>query len=91
MTGQGLLIPKEELAPWGEVVVEVKPYQLIIRPRSVAQLTYGILKGDPKWLEQIIEDVEIGGAAIDYGEPPTGLHAEGTQVVGANRMSGSDF
>jgi hypothetical protein len=54
-------------------------------------LTYGILKGDPKWLEQIIEDVEIGGAAIDYGEPPTGLHAEGTQVVGANRMSGSDF
>jgi len=76
MTDQGLLIPKEELAKWGEVVVEEKPYQLIIRPKSVTQLTYGSLKGDPKWLEQIIEDVEAGGAAIDYGEPPTELHTE---------------
>ncbi len=76
MTEQGLLIPKEELAQWGEVVVEEKPFQLVVRPKSVTQLTYGILKGDPKWLEQIIEDVEAGGAAIDYGEPPTGLHAE---------------
>jgi hypothetical protein len=76
MTEQGLLIPKAELEQWGEVVVEEKPYQLIIRPKSVTQLTYGALKGDPKWLEQIIEDVEAGGAAIDYGEPPTGLHTE---------------
>lgn len=76
MTEQGLLIPKEEIARWGELVVEERPYQLIIRPKSVTQLTYGILKGDPKWLEQIIEDVETGGAAIDYGEPSTGLHTE---------------
>ena len=76
MTEQGLLIPKEELAQWREVVVEEKPYQLIIRPKSVTQLTYGILKGDPKWLEQIIEDVEAGGAAIDYGEPAAELHAK---------------
>jgi hypothetical protein len=69
MTDQGLLIPKEELERWGEVVVEEKPYQLIIRPRSVTQLTYGSLKGDSKWLEQILEDVETGRAAIDYGEP----------------------
>jgi hypothetical protein len=76
VTEQGLLIPKEELAQWGELVVEEKPYQIIIRPKSITQLTYGILKGDPKWLEQIIEDVEKGGAAIDYGEPSTGLHPE---------------
>ncbi|MBM3238421.1 hypothetical protein FJZ31_19180 [Candidatus Poribacteria bacterium] len=73
MTEQGLLIPKEEFALWGEVVVEEKPYQLIIRPKSVTQLTYGILKGNSKWLEQIIEDVEEGGAAIDYGELALGL------------------
>jgi len=71
-----LLIPKEELVQWGELMVEKKPYQLIIRPKSVTQLTYGILKADPKWLEQIIEDVEAGGTTIDYGEPTTGLHAE---------------
>ena len=76
MTDQGLLIPKEELERWGEVVVEEKPYLLIIRPKSVTQLTYGTLKGDANGLERIIEDVEAGGAAIDYGEPPTGLHAE---------------
>src|SRR5947209_13571453 len=29
MTDKGLLIPKDELAQWGEVVVEEKPYQLI--------------------------------------------------------------
>jgi len=56
--------------------VEEKPYLLIIRPKSVTQLTYGTLKGDANGLERIIEDVEAGGAAIDYGEPPTGLHAE---------------
>jgi hypothetical protein len=39
VTEQGLLIPKEELEQWGEVVVEEKPYQLIIRPKSVTQLT----------------------------------------------------
>jgi hypothetical protein len=76
MTEQGLLIPKEELAQWGEVMVVEKPFQLIIRPRSVTQLTYGALKGDPKWLEQIVEDVEAGGAVVDYGEPLTGFHAE---------------
>lgn len=76
MTDQGLLIPKEELAQWGEVVVEEKPYRLIIRPKSVTQLTYGCLQGDPKWLEQILEDVEMGGAAIDHGEPPTGPHTQ---------------
>ena len=38
MTEQGLLIPKEELERWGEVVVEEKPYLLIIRPKSVTQL-----------------------------------------------------
>jgi hypothetical protein len=76
MTDQGLLIPKEELERWGEVVVEERPYLLIIRPKSVTQLTYGILKGDTDGLERIIEDVEAGGAAIDYGEPPTELHAE---------------
>jgi hypothetical protein len=76
MTEQGLLIPKEELERWGEVVVEEKPYQLIIRPKSVTQLTYGCLKADPTWLDQILEDVEAGGAAIDDGEPPAGLHAE---------------
>jgi len=76
MTDQGLLIPKEEIEPWGEVVVEEKPYQLTIRPKSLTQLTYGILKGDPKWLEQIIEDIEAGGVVIDDGEPPTGLHAQ---------------
>ena len=68
-TEHGLLIPNEELAQWGEVVVEEKSYQLIIRPKSMTQLTYGGLKGDPKWLEQIIEDVEAGGAVIDDGEP----------------------
>jgi hypothetical protein len=76
VTEQGLLIPKEKIEPWGEVVVEEKPYQITIRPKSLTQLTYGILKGDPQWLEQIIEDVETGGAAIDDGEPPTGLHAQ---------------
>jgi hypothetical protein len=76
MTEQGLLIPKEELEQWGEIVVEEGPYQLIIRPKSVTQLTYGALRGDPKWLDQIIEDVEAGGAAIDHGEPPAGLHVE---------------
>lgn len=76
MTDQGLLIPKEELASWGEVVVEERPYQLIIRPKSVTQLTYGSLKADPSWLEQVLEDVEAGGAAVDHGEPPSGLHAE---------------
>ena len=76
MTEQGLLIPKEELKEWGEVVVEEKPYQLIIRPKSVTQLTYGALKGDSKELQQIIDDVEAGGAVIDDGEPHAGLHAE---------------
>ena len=66
MTEQGLLIPKEELERWGEVVVEEKPYLLIIRPKSVTQLTYGILKGDMHGLEQIIEDVEAGGAVADW-------------------------
>jgi hypothetical protein len=74
MTDQGLLIPKEELEQWGEVVVEEKLYQLIIRPKSVTQLTYGVLNGDPRWLEQIIADAEAGGLALDYGEPPTELH-----------------
>ncbi len=63
MTEQGLLIPKEELVQWGELVVEEKPYQIIIRPKSITQLTYGIVKGDPKWLEQIIENVGAGEAA----------------------------
>lgn len=76
MTEQGLLIPKEELARWGEAVVEEKPYQILIRPKSVTQLTYGILMGNPKWLEQILEDVESGDAPVDYGEPPTGFHSE---------------
>ena len=76
MTEQGLLIPMEELKQWGEVVVEEKPYQLIIRPKSVTQLTYGALKGDSKELQQIIEDVEAGGTVIDDGEPPAELHPE---------------
>jgi hypothetical protein len=59
----------EELKEWGEVVVEEKPYQLIIRPKSVTQLTYGGLKCDSKALQQIIDDVEAGGAVIDDGEP----------------------
>jgi hypothetical protein len=75
MTEQGLLIPKEELEEWGEVIVEEKPYQLIIRPQSVTQLTYGALKGDSQRLQQIIDDVEAGGAVTDDGEPPAGLHA----------------
>jgi hypothetical protein len=75
MTDQGLLIPKEMLAHWGEVVIDEKPYRLIIRPKSVTHLTYGSLKADPAWLEQILEDVEAGGAVIDDGEPPTGFHA----------------
>jgi hypothetical protein len=75
MTDQGLLIPAEELAQWGEVVVEEQPYQLIIRAKSVTQLTYGSLKGDPESLDQIIADVDAGGAVLDDGEPPTGLHS----------------
>jgi hypothetical protein len=66
MTDQGLLIPKEELERWGEVVVEERPYLLIIRPKSVTQLTYGILKGDTDGLERIIEDVEAGGTVADW-------------------------
>jgi len=76
MTDQGLLVPREELAQWGEVVVEEKPYQLIIRPKSVTQLLYGSLKINPEWVEQILEDVEAGGAVIDDGEPPAGLHVK---------------
>lgn len=76
MTEDGLLIPKEELERWGEIVVEEKPYQLIIRPKSVTQLTYGTLQGDPSWLDQIVADTEAGGLTLDHGEPPTRLHAE---------------
>jgi hypothetical protein len=76
MTDQGLLIPHEELAQWGEVIVEEKPYQLVIRPKSVTQLLYGSLKLDPDWVDQILNDVEAGGAVIDDGEPPTGLHVK---------------
>jgi hypothetical protein len=73
-TEAGLLIPKEDLDQWGEVVIEEKPYQLIIRPKSVTHLTYGAIAGNPQWVEEILEDVEAGGAVIDYGEPPTELH-----------------
>jgi hypothetical protein len=74
ITDQGLLIPKEDLEQWGEVVIERKPYQLIIRPKSVTQLTYGAVKAQQQWVDELLEDVETGGAVIDYGEPPTGLH-----------------
>jgi hypothetical protein len=76
MTDQGLLVPKEELEQWGEVVVEEKPYQIIIRPKSVTQLTYGTLKGDPQLLDEVIADTETGGAVLDYGEPPSGFRTE---------------
>ncbi|MBI3949336.1 MAG: hypothetical protein HY314_02615 [Acidobacteria bacterium] len=78
MTEQGLLTPKEELQ-WDEVVVEEKSYQPIIRPKSMTQLTYGILKGDLKWLEQIIENVETGGAAIDETKLLDSKLAEGNR------------
>lgn len=76
MTKEGLMIPNEVFSKWGEVEIEERPFQIIVRPRSVTQLTYGILKSDPKLLERILEDVETGGAAIDYGEPAAGLHAQ---------------
>jgi hypothetical protein len=63
MTDDGLLIPKAELERWGEVVVEERPYELVIRPKSVTQLTYGSLRADPSVLDQLLEDVEAGGAA----------------------------
>jgi hypothetical protein len=75
-TKDGLLIPKEELERWGEVIVEERPYQVIIRPKSVTLLTYGAAAGKHEWVDQFLEDLEAGGAVIDDGEPPTELHDE---------------
>jgi hypothetical protein len=75
-TKDGLLIPNEELERWGEVVVEEQPYQVIIRPKSVTQLTYGAAAGRQEWVDQFMEDMEAGGAVIDDGEPPTELHSQ---------------
>jgi len=76
LTEQGLVIPNEMLARWGEITVEERPFQIVVRPRSVTQLTYGVLRGDSTVLEGILEDVEAGGATIAHGEPATGFHAE---------------
>ena len=62
--------------------MEEKPSQLIVRPKSVTRLTYGMLKGDPRWLEQILADAETGGLALDYGEPPAGLHTNSSEAGG---------
>jgi hypothetical protein len=73
MTEQGLLIPKEEWAQWGEVVVEEKPYQLLVRPKSVTQLTKGIAKGKAGLADQILADIESGvmvEGLLDHEQAP---------------------
>jgi len=39
MTEQGLVIPKEELERFGEIVLEERGEQVVIRPKSMVEAT----------------------------------------------------
>jgi len=58
-TEQGLLIPKEELAPLGDFVVERQAMRIIIRPRSMTEATRGIVSnGDSEASDRLMAAIE---------------------------------
>jgi hypothetical protein len=66
-TDSGLLIPKEELARWGEWVVERQEWKIVIRPKSMTEAMYGFLRPlPPKVSEALMEVIESG--ELDFPE-----------------------
>jgi len=67
MTEQGLLIPKEELKRLGDVVLEKRGGQVIIRPQSMVEATCGIVATNAEVTDKLIEEIELGGMWEDHG------------------------
>ena len=67
MTEQGLLIPKEELERLGEVMLEERGGQVVIRPKSMVEATRGIVASNADVTDKLIEDIELGGIWEDHG------------------------
>jgi len=66
MTEQGLLIPKEELERLGEVVLEERGGQLVIRPKSMVEATRGSVASNAEVTDKLIEAIEVGGIWEDH-------------------------
>ena len=67
MTEQGLLIPKEELAWLGTVVLEKRGRQIVIRPQSMVEATCGIVASNAAVTDKLLEEIELGGMWDDHG------------------------
>jgi hypothetical protein len=67
MTEQGLLIPKEELERLGEVVLEERGGQMVIRPKSMVEATRGSVASNAEVTDKLIEAIEVGGIWEDHG------------------------
>jgi len=67
MTEKGLLIPKEELARLGNVMIEKRGRQIVIRPQSMVEATCGIVASNAAVTDKLIDEIELGGMWDDYG------------------------
>jgi hypothetical protein len=67
MTEQGLVIPKEELARFGEIVVEERGEQIVIRPKSLVEATRGIVPSNAEVTDAFIEAIELAGVWEENG------------------------
>lgn len=66
MTEQGLLIPKEELKRLGDVVLEKRGGQVIIRSQSMVEATCGVVASNAAVTDKLIEEIELGGMWEDH-------------------------
>lgn len=67
MTEQGLVIPKEELERLGQIVVEERGEQVVIRPKSMVEATRGIVTSSAEVTDRLIEAIERAGTWEDHG------------------------
>ena len=67
MTEQGLVIPKEELERLGEIVLEERGEQVVIRPKSMVEATRGIVPSNAEVTDALIESIELAGRWEDHG------------------------
>lgn len=66
MTDQGLLIPNDELARLGDIVLEERGALVIIRPRSMVEATRGIVPSNAEDTDRLIRELEASGLWEDH-------------------------
>jgi hypothetical protein len=82
MTEQGLVIPKEELERLGEIVLEERGEQVVIRPKSPVEATRGIVPSNAEITDRLIESIELGGIWEKVSVDSQGRGSRGRVPVG---------